>query len=151
RGLAATERNLHALCDQLRSTLHEEMATRAPNGRRRPYRLVVLAAVFAAFGGGLAIGMAAGDEGGQSTVVESAATDSGPEETKDEIVTDEQDADGQDVTDENVVTDEKEVEPPGGAVTDEAPPVPGERLPPVAETNPPTPEFETTDPPIQLK
>ena len=158
RGLAATERNLHALCDHLRSTLHEQEATRSRNGRRRPLRLLSLAAVFAAFGGGLAIGMAAGDDSGQGTVAETTVTQDGPEEVTDEGVTEEENTDEGDVTDEaltdEVVTDEgvvtdreeRKVEPRGGEVPDKKLPAPEERLPPVTETNPPTPEFETSIP-----
>lgn len=70
RGLAATERNLGTLCDRMRSMLRDEQLVRARRGRSPALRLLAIAAVFAAFGGGLALGMAAGDDAGQGTVAE---------------------------------------------------------------------------------
>ena len=93
RGLAATERNMQVLCDRLRAMLRNEelVRPRAGRGRSPARRLLALAAVFAAFGAGLAIGMAGGEDGGQGTVAETTATQGDQEEISEEEVSSEED------------------------------------------------------------
>src|SRR5215218_3724444 len=77
RGLAATERNMQVLCDQVRQMLRskELVRPRQGSGQTAPLRLALLATAFLAlFGGGVAAGMAlGGDSGGGENV---AVTDS---------------------------------------------------------------------------
>ena len=53
RGLAATERNMHVLCERLQSMLHdEELVRREARSERAPTRMLSLAAALAIFFGG---------------------------------------------------------------------------------------------------
>ncbi len=62
RGLAATTRNLHVLCERLREMLREEELVRARTQGSSALRLLILAALFVLlFGGGVAAGVIAGD------------------------------------------------------------------------------------------
>jgi hypothetical protein len=136
RGLAATERNMQVLCDRLRAMLRNEKLVRLRAGRGRfPVRpLLVLAAVFAAFGAGLAIGMAGSEDGGQGTVAETTATQGGQEEISEKDVSSEEDG----ITEEKPPAEEdKKVEPPIEEPTDQTPPETETRLPPVTETESP--------------
>ena len=78
RGLAATERNMQVLCDQVRQMLRskELVRPRQGSGQTASLRLALVAAAFLAlFGGGVAAGMAlGGDSGGGENV---AVTDTG--------------------------------------------------------------------------
>ncbi len=73
RGLAATERNLGALCDRMRSMVRDEQLVRARHRRSPALSLLAVLAVFAAFGGGLALGAAGGESERQGTVAETTA------------------------------------------------------------------------------
>jgi tetratricopeptide (TPR) repeat protein len=86
RGLAATERNMQALCDRLRSMLrNEELIRHSPP---RTARLLSLAGLFVVlFGGGVAAGvMVGGDSGPEGTAVGITDTQE-DEDTSDEIDT----------------------------------------------------------------
>lgn len=84
RGLAATERNLGALCDRMRSMVRDEQLVRPRRGRSPALSLLaIIVAVLAAFGGGLALGAAGGEDGRQGTVAETtAATEDGDGESQ---------------------------------------------------------------------
>ena len=61
RGLAATTRNLHVLCERLREMLREEELVRAGAQGPSALRLLILATLFVLlFGGGVAAGVIAG-------------------------------------------------------------------------------------------
>lgn len=70
RGLAATERNMQALCDRLRSMLRDEELVRRRPPRRPAAPLLALAGLFVVFfGGGAAAGViVSGDPGPEDTV-----------------------------------------------------------------------------------
>ena len=149
RGLTATERNMGALCDRVRSMLRDEklVRPRARRGRSPARRLLALAAVFAAFGVGLAIGMAGGGDG-QGTVAETTVTQEvGSEETSaDEVSpavkgnTDDVEVPGAEEVpggEELPGEEEKKVEPPGDEPTNEEEPTLETRPPPVTETGSP--------------
>lgn len=80
RGLAATERNLGALCDRLQQMLRDEELVRRASIERQPFprRLVVAALAVVLLGAGFAAGMVAGDDSNQGTVAESAVGETGP-------------------------------------------------------------------------
>jgi tetratricopeptide (TPR) repeat protein len=139
RGLAATDRNLGALCDRMRSMLRDEHLARPRRGRSPALSLLaVVVAVFAAFGGGLALGSAGGGDDREGTVAETTATQADP----DEVSTDDADPDESEVDE---VTDEIPVEPPAENPP-EKPPGTDEPPPPITESDPPIQEIET--PPV---
>lgn len=81
RGLAATERNMQVLCDQIRQMLRskELVRPRQGSGQTAPLRLALVAAAFLAlFGGGVAAGMVlGGDSGGGEPVAITDTNDPG--------------------------------------------------------------------------
>ncbi len=102
RGLAATERNMQALCDQVRQMLRnkELVRPRHGSGQTAPLRLALLAAAFLAlFGGGVAAGMALGGESGGGENV--AVTDTGNPGDRQPGRDSSDDTDATPVTDEN--------------------------------------------------
>jgi hypothetical protein len=144
RGLAATERNLGALCDQIRSMVRDEKLVRPRRGRSPAFSLLALiVAVVVAFGGGLALGSGGGgDDEPQGTIVETTPTGPGPEQvTGEEIPPDEQKVDEND----DGITDGTETPPPVENPP-EKPPGTDEPPPPITETEPPIQEIET--PPV---
>jgi len=68
RGLAATERNMAALCDQVRSMLRDEqLVRRGARGERGPTRMLAFAGALAIFfGAGVAAGALVGGDSGES-------------------------------------------------------------------------------------
>lgn len=84
RALAATERNMGALCDRVRSMLRDEqLVRRGARSEKAPTRMLALAGALAIFfGGGVAAGaLVGGDSGGGATTapggVRAAATSDG--------------------------------------------------------------------------
>lgn len=68
QGLAATNRNMGALCERLRNMVRSKELVRS-NGRRPPLpRALSLAALFVALFGGVAVGMIVGDNPAQEPV-----------------------------------------------------------------------------------
>jgi hypothetical protein len=117
-GLAATNRNLGALCERLRNMVRDEELVRR-SGRRRPSfaRTLALAALCVVFfGGGVAAGTIAGDDPGREPVAKerTEANDDSPSGPRDRSV---------EGSDGNATT------PPTTTV---------ETVPPVVETVPPS-------------
>lgn len=77
RGLAATNRNLGALCERLRNMVRDEELVRRAPARRPPLRRTLVAATIAAalFAAGIVIGSIAGDSGSGRVAEEAAETE----------------------------------------------------------------------------
>jgi hypothetical protein len=122
RGLAATERNMAALCDRVRSMLRDEqLVRRGARSEQAPTRMLALAGALAIFfGGGVAAGaLVGGGSGGSATT---AADGSQAAATSD-------------------------VSPTGTETSEIASPTGTETIPPPTETTLPTTEITEPLPP----